>query len=240
MRPVKHHANSEARRDSERDWAGFTLVELLVVIAIIGTLAGLLLPAIAGAREKARRLNCGSNLRQVSLGIGQFAVDNGNFVPYATAPADWSNSSFGLLSNYVNSTKVFLCPSDVRKVSKPATNFTSFITLTNVCSYSIARQMSWLSNFKSFIIVLDRVGTGQGNPAGSTTAGPLTFSQLNPNNGITGAVWSNGNHSTAGGNILFGDGHVAFVTSLPTNLVNGTANQTSTPFTQKITAQNPL
>lgn len=80
---------------SRRARQGFTLIELLVVIAIISVLASLLAPAVQSARRSARKLECLNNMRQISLGIQNFASGNDGRLPASASVLTTSTSITG-------------------------------------------------------------------------------------------------------------------------------------------------
>jgi len=210
---------------------GFTLIELLVVIAIIAILAALLLPALAAAKKKGRRIVCVNNLRQVGLGFRLWMADHSDHVPW-NVPLDdggWGKGSDWPLidqpfrarvfvcSNEFSTPKIITCPDQIDP--GPYTSWSSFISGTGAnlknpnrpnwpLSYFLCNQLDF--NYPRIIFAGDR------NLRSSTdTTGNVTFGsggQL-----PSTAYWPPGSpagspalHSTKknAGNVLMSDGGV--------------------------------
>jgi type II secretory pathway pseudopilin PulG len=184
----------------------FTLVALLVIIAVLAILAAMLLPALAKAKQKSKRINCVNNLKQTGLAFRIWAGDNEDKYPMGVSAEKGGTKEFitgadtfrhfQVMSNELSTPKILACPDDPERT--PATRFDR-LKNENV-SYFVALEASDV-NPQQFLDG-DRNLTGPNPPENGIL-------KLSPGDPVS---WTSAIHVNAG-NLGLADGSVQSCTS---------------------------
>jgi prepilin-type N-terminal cleavage/methylation domain-containing protein/prepilin-type processing-associated H-X9-DG protein len=217
----------------------FTLIELLVVIAIIAILAALLLPTLARAKAKAKRIQCLSNQRQLATAAMLYATDAQGLLP-ANGRSDYpdpqrrlwvqgyfydqvsvTNTSYitspqyALFSEYIKTVNPYVCPSDPSEV----TDYYG-VRYPRLRSYEMNAYVGWYGQWDSRLSTSYRVFNKQSDLAVNLPAGIFLFQDVHPNSicwpyfGVymDQEAYFNfpGSAHERGGVVAFADGHVEY------------------------------
>lgn len=164
--------------------SGFTLIELLVVIAIIAILASILFPAFSRARENARRTSCSSNIRQINMGLLQYAQDYDDFLaPWRSGTDPTYVYLPAKLNSYIKSQQVWRCPSarDDGKEQQWDGTDTDFTTSYGMNTFS-ANSANLCVNLAAFAKASETITFSESGTGGQNYPGvfPATASQSKP------------------------------------------------------------
>jgi len=207
---------------------GFTLIELLVVISIIATLAAILFPVFASAREKARQSVCLSNLRQIGLAFTQYVDDNDEHYPYRSGANETMELWPVSLYPYTKSFAIFSCPSD------PTTAANGNYVLSYAANQDVLTGAFALSQFvasSQTVLLCEQTGNTFPNSTAVQKWDGSTMTYGSSNWGVggsynagtgtlaTGPLGSTNNSGwsislarhTKGSDFLLGDGHVKWI-----------------------------